>query len=131
MNDTPIAVLQKAVDLGLKLSLKSPDTVTVKAAKPWPREFAQILRDYRRRMLALLRLPFCMVFSQILGETIFFCEDEHTKAAVVEAGADEWRIYTRDELRMLVAQNRAKPFLPEELCKLHEIKRTFNRRIST
>ena len=33
-----------------------------------------------------------MVFSQILGETIFFCEDEHTKTALVEAGADEWRI---------------------------------------
>jgi len=33
-----------------------------------------------------------MVFSQILGETIFFCEDEHTKTAAVEAGADEWSI---------------------------------------
>jgi hypothetical protein len=33
-----------------------------------------------------------VVFSQILGETIFFCEDERTKTALVEAGADEWRI---------------------------------------
>ena len=62
-------------------------------ARPgWPREFAQILRDYKLRLLALLRLPFCVVFSQILGETIFFCEDEHTKTALVEAGADEWSI---------------------------------------
>jgi len=36
--------------------------------------------------------PFCVVFSQILGETILFCEDEHTKTALVEAGADEWSI---------------------------------------
>jgi hypothetical protein len=33
-----------------------------------------------------------VVFSQILGETILFCEDEHTKTALVEAGADEWSI---------------------------------------
>ena len=72
-----------------------------------------------------------MVFSQILGETIFFCEDEHTKTALVEAGADEWSIYTRPELRILVAQNRAKPFLTDELCKVHEIKRTFSGRISS
>jgi hypothetical protein len=31
----------------------------------------------------------------------------------------------------LVAQNRAKPLLPDELCKLHEIKRTFHGRIAT
>jgi len=37
-------------------------------------------------------LLFCVVFSQILGETILFCEDEHTKTALVEAGADEWSI---------------------------------------
>jgi hypothetical protein len=51
-------------------------------------------RRFRKRktLLALLWLPFCVVFSQILGETIFFCEDEHTKTALVEEGADEWSI---------------------------------------
>ena len=73
---------------------------------------------------------FCMVFSEALQETIFFCEDEDTKAALVEAGASEWSIYTRDEVHVLVAQNRAKPFLSDELCKLHEIKRTFKGRIA-
>jgi len=131
MTATPIAVLQKAADLDLKLGFKPPDTLTMEAAKRWPREFAQILPDYKPRLLALLRLPSCMVFSQILGETIFFCEDEETKAALVEGGADEWSIYTRDELRILVAQNRAKPFLPDELCKLHKIKRAFSGRISS
>jgi hypothetical protein len=53
-----------------------------------------------------------------------------TKAALVEAGADEWSIYTKGELRLLIAHNRAKPFLPDELCKLHAIKRTFHGRIA-
>ena len=72
MTATPIAVLQKAADLDLKLGFKPPDTLTMEAAKRWPRAFAQILPDYKPRLLALLRRPFCMVFSQILGETIFF-----------------------------------------------------------
>ena len=101
----------------------------MEAAKRWPREFAQILPDYKPRLLALLRLPFCMVYSETLNETIFFCEDEATKAALVEAGADEWSIYTKAELRTLVAQNRVNPFTDAELNKVHELKRTLNARI--
>ena len=44
-------------------------------------------------------------------------------------GADPSSIYTKDELRVLIARNRAKPFLPDEQCKLHEMKRTFHRSI--
>jgi hypothetical protein len=29
-----------------------------------------------------------MVYSEVLKETIFFCEDEASKAALVEAGAE-------------------------------------------
>src|SRR4029077_16006068 len=130
MTDTPISILQKAGDLGLKLGLKPPDTLTVESAKRWPRDFAETLRDYKPQLLALLRLPFCMVYSEALQETIFFAEEEDTKAALVGAGADEWSIYTKDELRLLPAHNRAKPFLPDELCKLHAIKRTFHGRIA-
>ena len=50
---------------------------------------------------------------------------------MVEAGADEWSIYTKDELRVLIGQNRVKPFLPDELCKLHKLKRKFHGRIIT
>ena len=71
-----------------------------------------------------------MVFSQILEETIFFCEDEATKAALVEAGADSFSVYTKDELRILVAQNRIAPLSQVELRKLHEIKRTFHARVT-
>ena len=71
-----------------------------------------------------------MVFSESLGETIFFCQDDATKAALVEAGADPWSIYTRDELQTLVTQNRIAPFSDAELGKVHEIKRTFSGRIT-
>jgi hypothetical protein len=71
-----------------------------------------------------------MVFSQALGETIFFCENEDTRGALIEAGVSEWTIYTRDELRVLVAQNRVKPFIPDELLKLHDIRKTFYGRIT-
>jgi hypothetical protein len=82
-------------------------------------------------LLALLKLPFVMVFSEILGETILFCEDEDTKGALVEAGASEWSIYTRDELQTLCVQNRLAPLSPAELRKVHEIKRTVSGRISS
>jgi hypothetical protein len=71
-----------------------------------------------------------MVFSEALGETIFFCQDEATKEALVEAGAEPWSIYTKDELRILVAQNRIAPFSDAELRKVHQIKRTFGARIA-
>jgi hypothetical protein len=88
------------------------------------------LRATKSQLLALLRLPFVMVYSKTLGETIFFCQDEATKAALCEAGAQEWSIYTKDELRILCEQNRVAPFSDAELRKVHQIKRTFNARIT-
>jgi hypothetical protein len=131
MTDTTILILQKAVDLGLKLGFEPPDTLTVESEKCWPRDFAETLRACKPQLLTLLRLPFIMVYSQTLQETIFFCEDESTKGALIEAGALEWSIYTRDELEILVEQNRTAPLGADELRKLHEIKRTFNGRIAT
>ena len=130
MTMTPIQVLQKACDISLKLGFETPDTLTVEPARLCSVEFAEVLKAHKPSLLVLLRLPFVMVFSKIFGETIFFCEDETIKAVLVEAGAEPWSIYTKDELRVLVAQNRAKPFLPDELCKLHEIKRTLGTRIN-
>ena len=57
--------------------------------------------------------------------------DEATKRALIEAGASEWSIYTRDELRILCEQNRIAPLSIAELRKVHEIKRTFSGRITT
>ena len=80
MTDTPIAILQKAADLGLTLSFTPPDTLDVKASGPWPKSFADTLRTHKSQLLACSSLPFVMVFSKILEETVFFCEDEATKA---------------------------------------------------
>jgi hypothetical protein len=130
MTDSPIAILQRAADLGLKLSFKRPDTLDVKASGPWPKSFADTLRAHKPQLLALLVLPFVMVYSKALEEMLFFCEDDDTKAALFSAGADEWSIYTKRELRQLIAQNRIAPISDVELRKLHEIKRTFDARIT-
>ncbi len=125
-----IEVFQKAVGLGLKLGFEPPDTLTLQPASRCPAEFAAALKAHKPALLALLHLPFTMVYSEILEETVFFCEDEDTKGALVSAGADEWSIYTRAELRTLCEANRIAPFSPDELRKVHEIKKTFNGRIA-
>jgi hypothetical protein len=126
-----IEVLQKAAEFGLKLGFEPPNTLTVQPANRCPVEFAITLKAYKPQLLTLLRLRFCMVYSELLKETIFPCENEATKVALVEAGADEWSIYARDELQTLCAQNRITPLTAAELRKVHEIKRSFNARITT
>ena len=130
MTMTPIQVLQKAWDISLKLGFEPPDTLTVEPARLCPAEFATVLKAHKPQLLTILELPFCMVYSEALEETIFFAEDEATKAALVEAGADEWSIYTKDELRILMAQNRIAPLSATELRKLRDIKQTSNARIT-
>jgi hypothetical protein len=125
-----IEVLQKAAEFDLKLGFEPPDTLTFQPANRCPVEFAITLRADKPQLLTLLRLPFVMVYSDALQETVFFCEDEATKAAFVKAGADEWSVYTKDELRVLVAQNRIAPLSQAELRKLHEIKQTLGARIT-
>jgi hypothetical protein len=120
----------QAAELGLTLGSESRDTLTVEPASKCPPEFADALRVHKWHLLAMLSWPFCMVYSKALDETIFFAEDEATKAALIEAGADQWSIYTRDELKILLEQNRVAPFSDDELRKLCEIKRTFNVRIT-
>jgi hypothetical protein len=129
MTRTPIAVLKEVSERELKVEAHGNDLHVIPGDHV-PGDFVPVLKAHKQELLALLRLPFCMIFSEALGEMVFFCQDEATKATLEEAGADEWSIYTKDELRILVAHNRAKPFLPDELCRLHEMKRTFNGRIA-
>ena len=109
MTQNTIGILQRAADLGLKLAFEPPNTLTYEPIENCPAEFADALKDHKWLLLDLLRLPFVLV----------------------EAGADSWSIYTKDELRVLVAQNRIAPLCPAELRKVHEIKRTFSGRISS
>ena len=95
--------------------------------------FAHKLCEFKPALLPLLQTKgatWIEVYSERLGETIFFCQDEDTKAALVEAGASGWSIYTKEELRILVVQNRIAPLTQAELRKIHDIKRTFGARIA-
>ena len=130
MIDTPISLLEQAADLGLRLAFIPPDTLDVKAPGLWPQSFADTLRENKPQLLALLQLPFVMVFSETLEQDVFFVEDEATKAALIQAGASEWSIYTRAELQTLCEANRVAPLSATELKHLHQIKRTFNARIT-
>lgn len=133
MTDTPIAILQKAADLGISLGSKRPETLTVEASKPWPRDFAKELRARKPQLLALLQtkgVTWIELFSERIGETIFFCDDPRTKEALTQAGAEPWSIYTKAELQILVKQNRIAPLSHQELRKLHEIRKTFHGRIT-
>jgi hypothetical protein len=125
-----IAVLQEADERGLKLEAHC-DALHVIPGERCPAEFAEVLKAHKPALLPLLRLPFVMVYSKTLEETLFFCADEATRTALIEAGASEWTIYTRAELRVLVAQNRIAPISAAELRKVHEIKRTFPGRITS
>jgi hypothetical protein len=129
MTQTTIDVFQQAAERGLHLKAVGND-LQVNPARCCPPDFAQRLRERKPQLLALLSRPFVMVYSQALGETIFFAEDEDTKAALLEAGGSPWSIYTKDELQKLCEQNRIAPLTTAELCKLHEIKRTFHGRIT-
>lgn len=130
MTVTPlIKVFQEAAERGLRLGVKRPHTLTVQPANRCPKDFADTLSQHKRQLLVLLQLPFLMAYSKALSGTIFFAEDENTKAALIEAGADSGSIYTRAELQVLVANNRAKPFIPAEVIRLHATKRTFDAKI--
>jgi hypothetical protein len=131
MTPSTIQVLQRAAEMGLKLAVGAPDRLTFDPAEKCPPDFVETLRDYKRRLLDLLGLPFVMAYSKTLEETIFFCADEATKTALVAAGASEWSIYTKDELRTLSEQNRVAPLSSAELRKVHEIKRTFSGRTTS
>jgi hypothetical protein len=114
---TPVEVLLRAAQLGVKLGRRPSGKLTFDPANRCPPDFVAELQAFKETLLALLGLPFVMVFSEALGQMIFFCQDEATKEILIEAGADEWSIYTRDELQILVAQNRVAPLSQDDLKK--------------
>jgi hypothetical protein len=126
---TACNLLVEAVDRGMTVSLRG-DYLAVTPDYLLTKDFADQLRAHKPDLLAILRLPFVMAHSRALGESVFLCDDEKTRKALIEAGAAEGAIYTRDELEILIAHNRAKPFIPAELIKLHEIKGTFAAKIT-
>jgi hypothetical protein len=130
---TAFDVLSESQQRGLTLWAKDNGKLGFKPERLCSPELREKLSAHKPQLLALLQtrgISWIEVFSECIGETLFFCEDEDTKAALLEAGAPEWSIYTREELRTLIEQNRIAPFSDAELRKLHEIKRTFQGRIT-
>src|SRR5262245_2107494 len=65
-------------------------------ARLCPPDFAEKLRAHKRQLLALLQTKgatWIEVFSDRIGGTFFFCENNDTKAALMKAGAEPWSIY--------------------------------------
>jgi hypothetical protein len=121
----------EAARRGLALAAEGDGNLSIQPADKCPQDFLAMLKRFKPDILALLRRnDFVLVDSKAVGEVLFFCEDETTKAALVADGAEEWRIYTRAELEALVAQNRIAPISAADLCKLHEIKKTFHAQIT-
>ena len=106
---TPIEVFCRATELGLKLGVRPGNKLTVQPIKACPPAFRETLRESKGWLLIVLQWPFIMVYSQTLKETIFFCDDDDTRACLIEAGADSFSIYTRAELRLLCEANRVAP----------------------
>jgi hypothetical protein len=128
---SPVQVLMRAAELGVKLGFEAPDTLTFEPVERTPHDFVETLRAHKWRLLPLLqRNDFVLVDSKAVGDLLFFCQDEETKAALVADGAEEWRIYTRAELEVLVAQNRIAPISAADLCKLHEVRENFRAQIT-
>ena len=130
---TAFDVLSQARKRGLALSANG-DRLEVSPVYDCPRDFVRTLQEYKPALVLLLGSKgrtWIDFYSERVGQTVFFCRDEDSKAALVEAGASEWSIYTKAELRTLVTHNRAMPFTDDELRKVHAIKRTFHGRITS
>jgi hypothetical protein len=127
---TPVELLLETVRHGARLSING-DKLHVEPINRLTPAFVETLRDHKTQLLALLALPFVLVDSEAVGELLFFCEDDQTRTALIEAGAqDDDVIYTRDELQILIEHNRARPFVPNELIALHDAKKVFSAKVT-
>ena len=78
----------------------------------------------------LLAARFLIVYSETLGRTVFFAEDESAKNALIVAGAEESSIYTLEKIAALAKANRESLISARELCALHEAKQIFGGRFT-
>src|SRR5215469_13266371 len=104
---TALELIAEAEQQGLMLKATG-NYLDVIPGRLCPPDFAQKLRSHKPELLALLRMrgmTWIEIYSERIGERLFFCEDEATRAALVKAGAFEWSIYTKADLRTLCGQN--------------------------
>ena len=109
-----ITLLKEAEDYGLRLAFEPPNTLTVEPARLCPPEFANTLRAHKPQLLALVQtrgLSWIEVYSERVGQTLIFCEDDATRGALVEAGVFESSILHKDRIAHAL---RAKPHCATE-----------------
>ena len=129
---TALEVLSEARERGLILSVRG-DGLVARPNRLLSPDFSAKLREFKPALLPLLQtkgITWIEVHSERLGEELLFCDDEDTKELLIEAGAEPWSVYTKDELSILVAQNRIAPLSEDDLKKGHTFKRTFGARIA-
>src|SRR5262245_1130818 len=129
---TTLEVLSEARDRGLSLSVRGDGLVACPNRLLTP-DFKGKLCEFKPALLPLLQtkgITWIEVPSERLGEDLFFCRDEDTKTAPIEAGEESCSISTLAQLQILVTQNRSAPLSDDELRKSHRIKRTFDARIA-
>src|SRR5438552_9466602 len=86
---TAFDVLSESHQRGVTVWAKDNGKLGFKPERLCSPELREKLSAHKPQLLALLQtkgITWIEVFSERIGETIFFCEDEETKAALVEAG---------------------------------------------
>jgi hypothetical protein len=124
---TAIGAMLKALNLGLSLKPQG-DLLLV-----WPDallspDLRSELTRWKWQLMYLLAARFLIVYSETLGHTVFFAEDESAKNALIVAGAEESAIYTLEEIEQLANASRRTVITAKELCLLCEAKTIFNGR---
>ena len=130
---TAFDVLSESHQRGVTVWAKDNGKLGFKPERLCSPELREKLSAHKPQLLALLQtkgITWIEVFSERIDETIFFCEDDDTRGALIKAGASAWSIYTKAEIRQLVQQNRIAPLSSAELRKVHEIHKIFHARIT-
>ena len=127
--NTPLGVMLKALNLGLSMQPQDQKLLV------WPDALlsASMRSELSRckwQLMYLLAARFLIVYSETLGRTIFFAEDESAKNALIVAGAEASAIYTLSEIEHLAKANRESVISGKELCLLGEAKTVFNGRFT-
>ena len=128
--NTALGVMLKAYDSGLQMKAGPDEKLLV-----WPDSLLSPsmrfeLTRWKWQLMYLLAARFLIVYSEPLGCTLFFAEDERVKDALIVAGAEESSIYTLEELEFLAKRDRESFITGKELCLLHEAKTLFGGRFS-
>jgi hypothetical protein len=127
--NTPLGVMLKAFDLGLHMEAQDGKLLVWPDALLTPGMRSELTR-WKWRIMYLLAIRFVIVYSETLGRTVFFAEDESAKDALIVAGAEEPSIYTLEEIEHLAKANRESAITGKELCLLSEAKTVFNGRFT-